>query len=231
MNRVMGAVCEADRSGDSRVELPRSLAAASPACPVVAVEGSNGTGKTPLCRMLSETFAVPVLRGVPAAWEHHDMKLHMIGGADWLASAMYFLSGVIESSREAQSREARFRIMDRSMWSTLAVHYAHDPGRLTKLLQLVELAAGRLIVPGLTIALEASYATCRARIERKKEQEQQWDAAAPDSQEFFAREQEFYHWLAGQWPRVVFISTDNRAIEDVYRQAVAAVEEWTRCSP
>ncbi len=42
-----------------------------------------------------------LLRGVPAGWEDSALKLRMIRDADWLASAMYFLSGVIESSREA----------------------------------------------------------------------------------------------------------------------------------
>ena len=74
---------------------------------------------------------------MPAAWEDSSLKLHVIRDADWLASAMYFLSGVIESSRQAVGSEAKLQIMDRSLWSTLAVHYAHDPARLETLLPML----------------------------------------------------------------------------------------------
>ena len=47
--------------------------------------------------------------------------------------------------------------MDRSIWSTLAVHYATDPDRLERLMPLLELAADRLRIPNLTIVLEASH--------------------------------------------------------------------------
>ena len=146
---------------------------------------------------------------MPAAWEDSALKLHMIRDADWLAAAMYFLSGVIESSRQAALSDAKLQVMDRSLWSTLAVHYAHDPARMETLLPLFELAADRLAVPDLTIVLEADAATCRQRIARKSAAEQEFDAASPSDEAFHLREREFYHWLSDQGLNVVFLDANR----------------------
>jgi thymidylate kinase len=204
-------------------ELPSSLAQTLGPPYLIAVEGPNGSGKSLLCSLLTERLGFPHLRGVPAAWETPAMKLHMIGGADWLASAMYFLSGVIESSRRAMQDEGTIKVMDRSIWSTLAVHYAHDPSRTPTLLRLVELAAGRIKTPDLAIVLEVSPAEYRKRLGRKTGHDHKFDTATPSSDEFLLRENEFYHLLARQWPKLVFISTEDREVEPVYQDAVEAI--------
>jgi len=220
---------EADRIGKIRSELPRCLSSTLGPPHVVAIEGPNGAGKTLLCSLLQERLGLPCLRGIPPPWEHAEMKLYLIRDADWFASAMYFLSGVIESSRKAIHDPGEVKLMDRSLWSTLAVHYAHDPGRLDLLLRLLELTAGWVKVPDITIVLEARPETCRQRIARKSELEKQWDGAAPCSVEFHQREREFYHWLAKQWPKVVFLDTEQNDLETVYEKAVASIRENIPC--
>jgi thymidylate kinase len=153
----------------------------------------------------------------------------MIRDADWLASAMYFLSGVIEASREASRSGARLQVMDRCLWSTLAVHFAHDPQRLERLLPLLDLVADRMKVPDLTIVLEAKAATCRRRIAGKSGGEQALDAASPDDVDFCRREREFYHWLAEQGANVVFLSADRGDPEDVCRRAADLIRESFPC--
>ena len=209
--------------------VPRSLAASLGPPYVVAIEGPNGAGKTLLCSLLSQRLGLPALRGVPTGWEDSPQKLRMIRDADWLASAMYFLSGTIEASREAAGVQGDVKVMDRSLWSTLAVHYAHDPARLDQLLPLVDLAAGRVKVPDLVIVLEASPAACRQRIARKSAHDQQFDAASPATDVFGRREREFYHWLAGQWPKVAFIDTENSDADAVFRQAADLIRDQFPC--
>jgi thymidylate kinase len=213
----------ADDAMADDLPVPRSLAVTLGSPYLIAVEGPNGSGKSLLCSMLKERLGFPYLRGVPPEWEAPAMKLRMIGQADWLASAMYFLSGVIESSREAASQPGTIKVMDRSLWSTLAVHYAHDPDRMPKLMRLVELAAGKVKVPELTIVLEISPAEYRRRLGRKTGDDHRFDTATPDTDLFLLRENEFYHLLARQWPKIVFISTENREVEPVYQEAEAAV--------
>ncbi|MGA2032723.1 MAG: pyruvate kinase [Thermoguttaceae bacterium] len=216
---------ETRRLAARRRTLPARLAVGRGEPRVVAIEGPNGAGKTCLCQALGQRLGLPQLRGVPAAWEEPALKLHMIRDADWLASAMYFLSGVIEAARDIPAGGAKLMVMDRSLWSTLAVHYAHDPERLERLLSLLELAADRLRVPDLTIVLEASPATCSARIAGKSGQERQWDAASPADAAFARRERDFYAWLATQGPKVAFLPTDGRDAEDVCRRAAALIRE------
>ena len=220
---------ETRRLESRRNRVPRCLAASLGRPYVVAIEGPNGAGKTRLCSLLSERLGVPSLRGVPAGWEDAPQKLRMIRDADWLASAMYFLSGVMEASREAACGAGDLKLMDRSLWSTLAVHYAHDPARLEVLLPMLELAAGHVKVPDLTIVLEASPASCLRRIARKSGHEQALDAASPATDVFQQREREFYHWLQAQWPVVAFIDTDDCEPETVCQKAADLIRESFQC--
>jgi thymidylate kinase len=214
---------ETRRIEKALTSVPRSLAVSLGNPYVVAIEGPNGTGKTPLSKRLSQDLGLPCVRGVPQAWDDPAAKLRMIRDADWLASAMYFLSGVIEASRQLAAGDGAITIMDRSVWSTLAVNYAHDPGRMEVLMPLVDLAAGRIKVPDLTIVLEASPATCRQRVAGKAPAERQFDQAAPDDDEFQLREREFYRALGQQWPRMEFVNTDGCDFEVVYQKAVELV--------
>ena len=120
--------------------------------------------------------------------------------------------------------------MDRSIWSTLAVHHAYDPQRLALLLPLVELAGDRIRVPDLTIVLEASLDTCRQRIARKTGGGRAFDVAALAGDDFHRREREFYRWLATQGPKVAFIDTDRRDAEEVYRLASDCIRKSFPCS-
>jgi thymidylate kinase len=218
---------ETRRLEAERAKFPRPSAVASGKPFLVAIEGPNGSGKTLLCSLLGKALRAATLRGVPAAWEDSSLKLHVIRDADWLASAMYFLSGVIESSRQAVGSEAKLQIMDRSLWSTLAVHYAHDPARLETLLPMLNLAADRLAVPDLTIVLEADAETCRQRIARKPGAEQELDAASPSDEGFQLREREFYHRLSDQGLNVVFLDATQGTPQDVCCRAA----ELIRMSP
>ena len=221
---------EANRLGDNRMELPRSLASTLGRPFVVALEGPNGVGKTYLCDFLSQRLSLPYLRGIPSPWEHAEMKLRLIRDADWFASAMYFLSGVIESSQEICRNNAPVTLMDRSVWSTLAVHYAYDPKRMELLMPLLRLTSGRIKIPDLTIVLEASPAVCRERIAKKTGIDHECDAASPDDDAFHAREREFYRRLAQNWPKVVFINTEKLTVEEVCVQVEKTIQELLACS-
>jgi pyruvate kinase/thymidylate kinase len=220
---------ETCRLAAARRRLPRSLATSEGPPYVVAIEGPNGSGKSHLCALLGRRLALPSLRGVPAGWEDSPVKLRMIRDADWLASAMYFLSGVIESSRESANGEGKLQVMDRSLWSTLAVHFAHDPERLERLLPLLDLAADRLKSPDLTVVLEASLGTCRRRIASKTGNEREFDTAVGADDGFHERERQFYHWLASQGPRVEFVDAESNDPEDVYRRASEIIRESFPC--
>jgi thymidylate kinase len=115
-------------------------------------------------------------------------------------------------------------VMDRSLWSTLAVQYAHDPARLEKLLAMVDLAADRLITPHLTIVLEAGLETCNRRIANKSNAEKELDALDA-TEAIHLRECQFYRWLGSQGQPVEFVEADSDDPEAVYCRVEAILRE------
>ena len=134
---------------------------------VVALEGPNGVGKSTLCRALCDMLHAPCCLGTDAAWFSEAFKVRMIRDAEWHASAMFFLSGCFEQMRMLRDRPDRLIIMDRSLWSTFAVQAAEDTKRLEALAGMIRPVAELVRIPSLTLVLEATFATCAARIAQK----------------------------------------------------------------
>lgn len=179
---------------------------------VVAIEGPNGAGKTTLSWELSRKLAVARHLGTDEAWFAEPLKVRMIRDAEWFASAMFFLSGCFEQMRLLQDRGDRFIIMDRCLWSTLAVHGAEEITRLRDLIAMLRPIAELIRVPQITLVLEASFATCQSRIAKKSGSARALDELTANEQ-FHAREREFYRWLGGQVPGVIFLEVESSAEE------------------
>ena len=191
----------------SRIRLPISLFLRDPrslyigdSSRVIAIEGSNGVGKTTLIESIRVNHPDWMIRrGVPDAWMEPQMKMRMIRDADWVASAFYFLSGAIELNRELlefiqQQVSPPHICLDRSLWSTLAVHVGHDPRRLGELMQMLELMGGHICVPNKTIILIASPETLGRRISEKQPSERVFDELTQNF-DYWEREVAFYYWL------------------------------------
>lgn len=218
----------------TRVRLPvglflreprNSLAGGSP--PLIAVEGGNGTGKSTLIKRVSALHPDwAIRRGVPDDWMTPPMKMRMICDANWMASALYFFSGAIELARElVQTLQEPGRPatvwLDRSLWSTLAVHAGHAPSRLAKLIPVVAAMGGHVCVPNLTVVLTASAETLRQRIRGKDATERVFDELTQDD-EYWMRELAFYQWLREAVAelglpefRVEFVDTDGLSPAEV----------------
>jgi thymidylate kinase len=195
---------------------------------VVALEGANGAGKTTLCQALSRSLRVSTYLGTDAAWFSDAFKTRMIRDADWPASAMFFLSGCLEQMRVLETEAAELVIMDRCIWSTLAVHGAESTKRLAALLAMLKPVASLVRVPDLTLVLEATYATCQTRIAKKAGPARALDALTA-TPEFHAREREFYHWLARQRREIVFLDVDQTGPKEVAARAQALIRERVPC--
>ena len=104
---------------------------------VVALEGPNGAGKTTLCEALARGLGARRCLGTDEAWFSEAFKTRMIRDAEWFSSALFFLSGCFEQMRALRSQPDPLVIMDRSLWSTLAVHAAEDSRRLQALLDML----------------------------------------------------------------------------------------------
>lgn len=194
---------------------------------VVALEGANGAGKTTVCQLVSHSLAAPACLGTDEAWFSDSFKIRMIRDAEWFASAMFFLSGCFEQMRVLRDRPEALVIMDRSLWSTLAVHGAGSPQRLDALLAMLGPIAGEIRVPDLTLVLQASFETCQSRIAHKSGTARLLDGLTAN-QEFHAREAEFYRWLADQRSEVQFLDADQARPESVAERASSWIRERAR---
>jgi thymidylate kinase len=191
---------------------------------IVAIEGPNGAGKTTLSWALSRQLGVPWYLGTDEAWFAEPLKVRMIRDADWYASAMFFLSGCFEQTRLLRRRSDRLVIMDRCLWSTLAVHAAEQPDRLECLIAMLQPIAQQIQVPHLTIVLEASFETCQLRIANKTGTARALDeltATAP----FHARESEFYRWLSRQNPTLGFVDANAADADKVAEVAAELIKD------
>lgn len=192
---------------------------------VVAIEGPNGAGKTTLSWALSRKLGVPWCLGTDEAWFAEPLKVRMIRDADWYASAMFFLSGCFEQSRLLRQRGDRLVIMDRSLWSTLAVHAAQSVERLETLLAMLKPIAPAIHLPHRTIVLEASFATCQTRIANKSGTARVLDELTATT-EFHQRERQFYRWLSAQTGGITFLDAHPTA-EQVADHALELIK--TKC--
>src|SRR5579872_712549 len=196
------------RSALENLRLPQFAKSRTSGPVVVALEGPNGVGKTTLCRNLARLLDAPQCLGTDAAWFSESFKVRMIREADWFASAMFFFSGCFEQMRTLGNRPEPLVVMDRSLWSTLAVHASDNVQHLEALLTMLQPIAGEVQVPTLTLTLKASFATCQSRIAKKTGVDRELDQLTA-SAAFHAREEEFYQWLASQRPEVVPLDAET----------------------
>ena len=146
----------------------------------------------------------------------------MIRDAEWFASAMFFLSGCFEQMRGLPSSGTPLVIMDRSLWSTLAVHAAEDVERLEAILTMLGPIAAEIHLPDLTLVLEASFETCQTRISHKEGLSRALDALTATT-DFYMREREFYRWLGCRLPTVRFLEVNTLTPAQASAAALALV--------
>ena len=164
--------------------------------------------------------------GTDEAWFSDFFRTRMIHDAEWFSSAMFFMSGCFEQMRLLRNRPDPLIIMDRSFWSTLAVHGAQSAERLAALLAMLRPIAGEIQVPDLAIVVEAGFDTCKSRISRKSGLARLLDSLTANPA-FHARERQFYHWLAAQRSEALFLDANEPAPEKIAERAAAMVRQRT----
>lgn len=185
---------------------------------IIAIEGPNATGKSTLCRALAARLQAPVCLGTDSAWAAEPLKTRMIRDADWPASALFFLSGCLEQMRLLRNRPEPLILMDRSIWSTLAVHAATSADRLPLLLNVLSPLAKWIQSPTNTLVLDASFETCQQRIAKKTGTARALDELTADAL-FHTRERQFYRWLKSRAPGVLFLDVDQIPAEEAAAKA------------
>jgi thymidylate kinase len=215
---------ELHRLALSRLILPSFAAPDSSRPFIIALEGPNGAGKSTLARALH----FPHCLGTDDAWFTEPFKVRMIRDAEWFASAMFFLSGCFEQMLVLRSSQDKLVVMDRSLWSTLAVHGSDDLERLRLLLDMLRPVADKIRVPHLTLVLEASLMTCQSRIGKKTGTARALDELTANAA-FHGREHAFYRWLSRQRSEVRFLDVDEAPPDAVVLQARNLIRQYAPC--
>lgn len=139
-----------------------------------------------------------------------------------------FLSGCFEQSRLLGKRGESLVILDRCLWSTLAVHAAHSLKRLEALLAMLAPIAGQIRVPRLTLVLEAPFSTCQSRIANKAGTARELDELTA-STVFHERERQFYRWLGAQASGVMFLDANDAGADELAERALSLVRGELGC--
>jgi len=207
---------------------PRFAVHPRPGPRLVAIEGPNGAGKSTLCAALGAALSLPVCLGTDEAWFSEPFKVRMIRDADWHASALFFLSGCFEQTRLCRSRPEPIILLDRCLWSTLAVQAATAPARLAQLVGVLTPLAGLVQPPDLTIVLEASFSTCTRRIAHKTGAARELDNLTAEPA-FHARERAFYQWLSRCQPGIVFLDANQDDVASTTAAAATLIRRALSC--
>ena len=174
---------------------------------LIAIEGPNGAGKSTVCSRVTERLGAVSMRGVPSLWEDVSLKTRVLSSKHWQAALFHYLAGTIELQADLPA-EGNV-IIDRCIWSTLAVHATMDPGRIRTVLGALDMVAAEIPFPDITIYLDTDFASCQARIANKPRLEQQWDEVGPTGLSAHKRERDLFAWLAQAGVPIVFVPADS----------------------
>lgn len=183
---------------------------------IIAFEGHNGVGKTSVARELSNRLEANYFYGVDSDSLQNGLKDKFIKEAYWFASAIHFLAGSMETKRKInKTNDKNINILDRSFWSTLAVHW--DRKDREKIIKVINLGKEFLPIPNLIFLLNASYDQCNNRIESKKNlKEKELDNIVDKN--YFNKELDFYQWLLNnkdEQTEIISIDTNKKNIEEI----------------
>lgn len=189
---------------------------------LIAIEGPDGVGKTTICNLLANE-GYNIIRGIPKDWEYEPLKKEMIGSDNWIASAMYFLSGVIQNQKFI-GKDYAIKISDRSVWSSLVVHYKKNPNLLNEICALLNLISPYTLFPVKVIVLDAGYKNTKERINGKNSVERGFDLLLPQEEEVYNREINFFKWLRNLGICVEFVDA-SRNIDMVFDEVLRRIRD------
>ena len=131
---------------------------------IIALEGADDA----LLERLRSKGYEPI-RSVPSEWERHDMKARMLNSRQWISSALYFLSGVLENESFVEDSDRSIIFADGSIWSNIVTCYKKNPERLPELCSLLAIIAPYVDFPKKIIVLDGGFETANNRLEHDRE--------------------------------------------------------------
>ena len=181
---------------------------------IFAFEGHNGVGKSSIAKEVAKKINAKYLYGVDQDVLKRDLKETFIKDAYWYASALFFLSGNMETKRKIENvyKEDVF-VIDRSYWSTLAVHWDRDKDDVEAVKSIIKNGEKFLPIPNIIFILTADYNTCKERIDKKTDKVGK-DLDSVVDEKYYTKEKNFYKWLATNNTNSEFVTIDTTNLSE-----------------
>lgn len=165
--------------------------------------------------------------GVDEEVLQNGLKEKFIKNAYWIASALYFIAGTMETKRKMEEDKDSIYILDRSFWSTLAVHWDRSIEDRSIIIQILKYSKSYLPIPNIIFLLSASDKTCKKRINQKENiKEKELDEVVDES--YFNKEISFYEWLKNncfEETKLINIETENKNINEITETCITELKK------
>ena len=198
---------------------------------IFAFEGHNGVGKSSVAKQVAINVKAKYLYGVDEEVLISGLKEKFIKKASWYSSALFFLSGSMETKRKIDNeyKENTF-ILDRSFWSTLAVHWDRSESDRKQLKSIVDYGKQFLPIPSIIFILTADYEECNKRINMKKNCIEK-DLDSVVNEEYYLKEKVFYNWLLennSEDTKIIKIDTTDKSEEEVINICTDYIKKYIK---
>lgn len=181
---------------------------------IIAFEGVDGCGKTSLCSCLEETFPEFSFAKIPEAYVEMPFKNYLSSEASPMASTLIYSASLVERkvSADALMDNRKIAVMDRSLWSTVALKWVDNPQFAQNTIDLFENLADCIPVPALMFVLDVPYEICRKRIQERDTITRKFDKM---SREQYERHMDFYRWLSLQDVGLRMIKPESKNLQEL----------------
>ena len=194
------------------LRIPDSLIECHTRNHIFAFEGVDACGKTSICDAFPFYSNEVVFVRIPGAYINEPFKHYLYFETSPMSSALIFTASLIDRLRKAQTHSGKYVVMDRSLWSTVALNWAQTPQVAQDVLNLFGSVVAYLPIPEKAYVLDVPYEVCRERVLNRSNVAQKYDDM-PYSE--FQRHMEFYYWLAEKEVGVTIISPGTKSIHEL----------------
>lgn len=198
---------------------------------IFAFEGHNGVGKSSVAKHVAINIKARYLYGVDEDTLILGLKEKFIKKASWYSSALFFLAGSMETKRKIDNEfKENIFILDRSFWSTLAVHWDRSESDKKQLESIVDYGKQFLPIPNIIFILTADYEECNRRINMKKNCIEK-DLDSVVDEEYYLKEKKFYNWLEEnnkEYTKIIKIDTTTKSEQEVISICTDYVEKYIK---
>lgn len=198
---------------------------------IFAFEGHNGVGKSSVARQVAANIKAKYLYGVDEDTLIAGLKEKFIQKSSWYSSALFFLAGSMETKRRIENEyKENIFILDRSFWSTLAVHWDRSESDKKQLESIVDYGKQFLPIPNIIFILTADYEECKKRINMKKDCIEK-DLDSVVDEKYYLKEKYFYNWLLennSEETKIIKIDTTTKSEDEIINICTDYIEKYIK---